>query len=224
MAGGIAYAPMPFLMYQTTMTQQMKIRSSILLISLALLTSFVPTGTYNIGDTIKDFSLKNVNGKMVSLADYEGAKGFIIVFTCNHCPFAKRYQERMNDFDRRYSPKGFPLIAISSNDVVAVPEDSYPEMQQRAREQKYSFPYLFDSTQEVAKAFNAVKTPHAFVIFKERGKLVLKYSGAIDDNGAEPGKVKNRYVENAVEALLNGKEVPVATTKSIGCGIKWRQQ
>jgi peroxiredoxin len=187
------------------------------------LMAFTTVSTYKIGDPVADFSLKNVDGKMVATQDYKKAKGFIIVFTCNHCPFAKRYQERLNAFDKKYKPMGIPVLAISATDEEAVPDDSWENMVVRAKEQKYTFPYLLDKTQQVAKAFNAVKTPHAFVVFKENGKLVLKYSGAIDDNGAEPEKVQNHYLENAVDALLAGKEVPVSATKSIGCPIKWKQ-
>lgn len=183
-------------------------------------TSFTILNGYKIGDSVADFSLKNVNGKMVSLSEYKNAKGFIIIFTCNHCPFAKRYQDRMNAFDKKYKPIGFPLLAISANDATAIPEDAYDKMKARAKEQNYSFPYLYDETQAVAKAFGATKTPQAYVLFKENGKWILKYSGAIDDNGAEPDKVKNKYLENAVEALLRNEPIAVTTTKSVGCSIK----
>ena len=201
----------------------MKLLSSLFLIAALLVsTSFAPIIGYKIGSEVADFSLKNVTGKMVSLADYKAAKGFIIVFTCNHCPFAKRYQERLNNFNKKYSALGMPLLAISSTDPIAVPEDSYEAMVTKAKEEKYTFPYLQDITQSVAKAFNAAKTPHAFVVFKENGKWILKYSGAIDDNGAEPDKVQHHYLEDAVDALLAGKSVPVEVTKSIGCPIKWK--
>ncbi len=201
----------------------MKLLSAISLVAAAMLMSFATIDGYKPGDTVNDFSLLNVDGKMVSMASYKKAKGFIIVFTCNHCPFAKLYQERLNNMNKEYAPKGFPVMAVSSNDAIAVPEDNYEEMQKRAKEKKYSFPYLFDRTQEVARAFGAGKTPHAYVVFKENGKWVLKYSGAIDDNGAEPNKAKNKFVIDAVEALLHNRPVAVTTTKSVGCGIKWRE-
>ena len=200
----------------------MAMRIFSIILAGALLMSFTPVSSYKIGGAVSDFSLKNVDGKMVGTADYGKAKGFIVIFTCNHCPFAKRYQERLNAFDKKYKKLGFPVLAISATDQDAVPDDSYEKMKERAREQHYTFPYLFDETQAVAKSFGAVKTPHAFVVYKENGKMVLKYSGAIDDNGAEPEKVQNHFVENAVDALLAGKEVPVATTKSVGCAIKWK--
>ena len=194
----------------------------LLVVTLVISSGFVPVTGYKIGDEVSDFSLKNVDGKMVSLSDYKKAKGFIIVFTCNHCPFAKRYEERLNSFGKKYAALGIPLLAISSSDQAAVPEDTFEKMVARAKEKKYTFPYLSDDTQVVAKAFNAAKTPHAFVVFKENGKWILKYSGSIDDNGAEPDKVKNHYLEDAVNALLNGKPVTVPITKSIGCPVKWK--
>ncbi len=200
----------------------MKLFSVITLCVAAMLMSFTTITGYKPGDAVKDFSLQNVDGKMVSLASYKKAKGFIIVFTCNHCPFAKLYQERLNALNREYTPKGFPVLAISANDGDAVPEDNFEEMKKRAKEKKYTFPYLYDKTQEVARAFGAVKTPEAYVLFKENGQWVMKYYGAIDDNGAQPDKVQNRFVVDAVEACLHGQPVAVTNTKSVGCGIKWR--
>ena len=188
-----------------------------------ILASFKPVDThYGIGSTMSDFSLKNTDGKILSTSEYKSAKGLVIVFTCNHCPFAKKYQLRLNDLNRKYADKGFSLIAISSNDGVALPEDSYESMIARAKQEHYNFPYLYDEKQSVAKSFGAIKTPQAFVLFKEKGNWVLKYSGAIDDNGAEPEKVTKHYVEEAVNALLQGKKISVTETKSIGCPIKWK--
>ncbi|MBX2904901.1 MAG: thioredoxin family protein [Taibaiella sp.] len=194
-----------------------------LIAAACLLISFDKPVGYKPGDTVINFSLKNVDGKMVGPGGYKNAKGYILVFTCNHCPFAKLYQERMNQLNKTYAPQGFPLLAVSSNDAEAVPEDGFEEMKQRAKEKHYNFPYLYDESQDVARAFGAVKTPHAFVVLKESGKWVLKYSGAIDDNGSEPDKVKNRFVATAVDALLRGDEVATKATKSVGCGIKWKQ-
>jgi len=200
----------------------MKLLSDIVATISIMLMSFTPIVGYKPGDAVTDFSLQNVDGKMVSMAQYKNAKGFIVVFTCNHCPFAKLYQERLNIMNKEYGRKGFHVLAISSNDADAVPEDNFEAMQQRAREQKYNFPYLYDKTQEVARAFGAYKTPHAFVLFREGGKWIVKYSGAIDDNGKEPEKVTNKFVENAIDALLHGQPVAVTTTKSVGCAIKWK--
>jgi glutathione peroxidase-family protein len=197
-------------------------KSNLILAALALVMfSFIPTG-YKTGDPVTDFSLKNVDGKMVSMNDYKNAKGFIIVFTCNHCPFAKAYESRIMDLDKKYASKGFPVIAINPNDPDAVPEDSYANMVARAKEKNYSFPYLIDESQNVAHAFGATRTPHVFVVQKEKGKNILKYIGAIDNNSDEPEKVTQRFVEDAVDALLAGKSVPTTETKAIGCTIKWR--
>ncbi len=169
-----------------------------------------------------DFVLKNTNGKQVSLKDFPKAKGFIIIFTCNHCPFAKLYPARLNQLNSKFKPLGVPLIAISSTDTNTYEEDGYLEMINKAKAEKFNFPYLFDGLQEVAKKYKAQKTPHAYVIWKEKGEWVVKYDGAIDDNGAEPQKVKNGYVTNAVDELLKGKEVKVKETRSIGCQIYFR--
>ena len=172
---------------------------------------------------IPDFRLKSAEGKYVALSDYPGARGFIVVFTCNHCPFARLYPERLNKLNEQYSKLGVPVIAISSSDTVQYEEDSYEKMQVRAKAGHYLFPYLYDPTQTVARQFNAQKTPHAFVIWKEENAgFRIRYSGAIDDNGAEPAKVKHHYVEDAVDQLLAGKVVAVPTTRSIGCQISYR--
>jgi peroxiredoxin len=189
------------------------------------LLSFAPASTaYKIGDSVADFTVKNtVTGTPVSLYSLPGAsKGAIVVFTCNHCPFAKKYEQRIIDLDKKYASKGFPVLAISSNDPTAAPDDAPNLLASRAKEKGYSFPYAFDGTQAVAKAFGATKTPHAFLVSKEGGKWVLKYMGAIDDNTDDASAVKNPYLANAVDAVLAGKAVAVTETKSIGCTIKWK--
>ena len=172
---------------------------------------------------VNDFRLKSTDGKVVSLADYKDAKGFIIVFTCNHCPFAKLYPQRLVQLNNEYLPKNIPLIAISSTDTVVFDEDVYVEMQKTARVNNFNFPYLQDDMQTVARQFRAEKTPHAFVIWKEGDRWVVKYNGAVDDNGGEADQVKHRYVAEAVDALLKGEQIVIPETKSIGCAIKWRK-
>jgi peroxiredoxin len=189
------------------------------LIVLILLALFSISATSGSDKSVSDFTLRNVDGKNVSLKDYPKAKGFIIVFTCNHCPFAKLYPPRLNELNTKYKQLGVPLLAISSTDIDVYESDSYPNMVAKAKAEKFNFPYLHDITQAVAKDFNAQKTPHAFVIWKDQDKWLVKYNGAIDDNGAEPDKVTQHYVVDAVDALLNGKEVKVKETKSIGCQI-----
>jgi peroxiredoxin len=129
----------------------------------------------------------------------------------------------LNELNSKYQPLGVPLIAISSTDSLLYEEDTYPLMVAKSKNEKFNFPYLSDVSQVVAKDFKAQKTPHAFVIWKENGKWVIKYNGAIDDNGAEPEHVKNPYVANAVDQLLAGKEIAVKETKSIGCQIILRK-
>lgn len=181
-----------------------------------------PAG-YAPGDMARDFKLKNVNGKMVSMADYKDAKGFIVVFTCNHCPFSKAYEQRIIDLDKKYAVKGYPVIAINPNDKNVAPDDSYENMVSNAKEKGFTFPYLYDESQEIAQAYGAARTPHVFVLNKTPKGNVVKYIGAIDDNSNEPESVTKRYVEDAVNDLLNGKEVAVPSTKAVGCSIKWRK-
>lgn len=175
---------------------------------------------YAIGDEATDFSLKNIDGKMVSLADYADAKGFFVIFTCNHCPYAVAYEQRIMDLDKKYAPLGYPVIAISPNDPALVPEDSYEEMQKLAAEKNYSFPYLIDETQEIYPQYGATKTPHVFLLNKENGKNIVKYIGAIDDNYSDANDVDVKFAENAVDALIAGQEITQTTTKAIGCSIK----
>jgi peroxiredoxin len=178
---------------------------------------------YKVGDVVSDFSLKNVDNKNVSLAQYPAAKGFIVVFTCNTCPFAMKYESRVEQLNKEYSSKGYPVIAISSNDTQAKPGDSFEEMQKKAKAEGYTFPYLYDESQAVAKQFGATNTPHVYVVSKEGGKLVVKYIGAIDNNADDASKADKKYVAEAINSLLEGKSPAVTATKAIGCGIKWKK-
>lgn len=178
-----------------------------------------PEGCH-IGDAATDFSLKNVNGEMVSLKDFTQAKGFIVVFTTNHCPYAQAYEKRIIALNAKYQSKGYPVIAINPNDPDRYPEDSFKNMQRRARGRGYKFPYLFDSEQEVYPVYGATKTPHVYVLQKENNQNIVRYIGTIDDNYQDASAVKQKFVEDAVDALLAGKEVPIKTTKAIGCSIE----
>ena len=184
---------------------------------MGVLMSFTnPTG-YKVGDKATDFKLKSVDNKMYSMADYKDAKGFIVVFTCNHCPFAVKYEDRIIDLAKRYKSKGYVLLAINPNDPAAQPEDSFELMQKRAKEKKFTFPYLFDEGQKIYPQYGATKTPHVFLLDKN---LVVKYIGAIDDNVEDATQVKEKYLENAIAALEKGEEPTPNTTKAIGCTIK----
>jgi len=191
---------------------------------LMLMATFMVAGLYaqglKIGDKAPDFRLKNVDGKMVSLADYTQAKGFIVIFSCNHCPFVKAYEDRMIALHEKYAPKGFPVIAINSNDPEVVPEDSFDKMVERAQQKKFPFVYLFDEGQKVYPLYGAARTPHVYILSKKANDLVVEYIGTIDDNYKDASAVKEKYVENAVDALLSGKNPAVTETKAVGCSIK----
>ena len=183
----------------------------IKLISAALVVLFMSAFTFNnnvgegykIGDIAEDFSLKNIDGNMVSLSDYKDAKGFIITFTCNTCPYAVMYEDRIQALNEKYTPKGYPVIAIMPNNVQVKPGDALPEMKKRAAQKGFTFPYLIDQEQAVYPKFGATKTPHIYILEKTKKGNVVKYIGAIDDNYRDASSVKERYVENAVDALLN---------------------
>lgn len=178
------------------------------------------TPGYSIGDAATNFNLKDVDGTMVSLSDYPEAKGFIIIFTCNTCPFAVASEERIVALDREFKEKGYPVIAINPNNPKVQPDDTYELMQQKAEEAGFTFPYLYDESQTVYAKYGATKTPHVYVVQKQDDKNVVRYIGAIDDNVRNADAVKERFVANAVNELLAGKEVSVKETKAIGCSVK----
>ncbi|TGV01250.1 thioredoxin family protein [Flavivirga rizhaonensis] len=180
----------------------------------------IPGNGYKIGDTAEDFSLKNVDGNMVSLSDYKDAKGFIVTFTCNTCPYAVMYEDRLIALNNKYASKGYPVIAIMPNNTDVKPGDNLEAMKARAKSKGFTFPYLIDEGQKVYPKYGATKTPHVFLLQKTDGGNVVKYIGAIDDNYKDASAVKTKYVENAVDALLEGKEVKQTETKAIGCSIK----
>ena len=178
---------------------------------------------YKPGDKALGFTLKNVDGNNFGLADVSDNKGVILIFTCNHCPFSVAYEDRIIALSKKYKEQGFPVLAINPNDPVAYPADSYENMIERASEKGFDFPYLLDETQEIAKAYGAMKTPHVYILSKKESDYIVEYVGAIDDNSNEPDQVKIKYVENAIEELLQGKKVTTNYTKAIGCGIKWKK-
>ncbi|WP_298519257.1 thioredoxin family protein [uncultured Kordia sp.] len=178
------------------------------------------TDGYKVGDIVKDFSLKNVDGKMVSMSDFKDAKGFILTFTCNTCPYSVAYEDRLIALDKKYASKGYPVIAINPNSPEARPDDSFEKMQVRAKEKGFTFPYMLDVGQKVYPEFGATRTPHMYVIAKTPKGHQVKYIGAIDDNYKDASAVSKRYIEDAVDALLAGEEVKVKNTKAIGCSIK----
>jgi peroxiredoxin len=198
---------------------------------MQLLTGFLllAVAVFTVGNTVSeepiivpDFRLKSTQGTWLCLADSANANGFIVVFTCNHCPFAKQYHQRLNALHARFAQQGVPLVAISSTDTVQYADDSFAQMVTVAQTQHYQFPYLYDPTQQAARSFGAQKTPHAFVIWKVGSQWEVRYSGAIDNNGYKPDQVTQPYVQDAVEALLAGKPVRHPSTSSVGCVIHFR--
>ncbi len=188
-----------------------------ILFSLFLLANTPSTVGYQPGDTAEDFSLKGTDGKMHSLASYKNANGYIIVFTCNHCPFAVMYEDRINDLAKKYMPKGYAVIAINPNDPAVKPDDSYDNMIVRAKDKGFKFDYLFDNGQQIYPKFGATKTPHAFLLDANK---VVKYIGAIDNNAEDASLVTIKYLENAIASVEAGKTPEPAVTKAIGCSIK----
>ena len=190
---------------------------------IGLLFAFTAAKTvsgYQVGDIATDFSLKNVDGKKVSLKDFKDAKGYIVVFTCNHCPYAMAYEDRIVALDKKYKKQGYPVIAINPNNPEKQKDDSFEKMQTRAKEKGFTFPYLLDEGQKIYPQYGATKTPHVYVLQKTAKGNVVKYIGAIDDNYEDEAAVTKKYVEDAVDSLLKGKEVSVKETKAIGCSIK----
>lgn len=199
------------------------LKTLIALIAVVTLSSFAKYGGghgYQVGDIATDFKLENIDGKMVSMADFKDAKGFIIVFTCNTCPFSVAYEDRIEALNKKYADKGYPVIAIMPNNTEVKPGDKMEAMQERAKEKGFTFPYLMDEGQKIYPQYGATKTPHVYVLERTKKGPQVKYIGAIDDNSRNESAVSTRYVEDAVDALLNGENVPLESTKAIGCSIK----
>jgi len=175
---------------------------------------------YTIGDAATDFKLKDVNGSMVSLSDHDAAKGFIVIFTCNTCPFAVASEDRIIALDAKFKDKGYPVIAINPNDPSVQPDDTFELMQAKAKDKGFTFPYLYDANDKVYATYGATKTPHIYLLQKEGGKNIVKYIGAIDDNVRNGAEVKDTFLADAINELLAGKEVTLKETKAIGCSIK----
>jgi peroxiredoxin len=204
-------------------------KTSIVLIAFALLTLLHFTAKAQVdadlvGKEAPAFSLKNIDGKTVSLDKYKSEKGVIVIFTCNHCPYSKLYEDRIVALDGKYKATGFPVVAINSNDVKQYPDDSPAKMKVRAKEKGFTFPYLFDETQATAKAYAATRTPHVYLLENANGKFVVRYVGAIDDNAQDATAVGVKYLEDAIAKVSAGQSPDPQFTKAIGCGIKWKKE
>jgi peroxiredoxin len=176
-----------------------------------------------IGDAMPAATIKldNVDGRELTLAQMAGPKGTLVIFSCNHCPWVRAWEERLVTIGNTYSKRGVGVIAVSSNDPQVYPQDDLPQMKERARAKSYEFPYALDVTSDVGRAFGATHTPEAF-LFDASGRLV--YHGAIDDNARDAAKVKNHYLQNALDAVLAGRHPAVQETKALGCTIVLKKQ
>lgn len=172
-----------------------------------------------IGAAAPQFDCKGVDGRRHGLDELRGLKGIAVIFSCNHCPYVRAYEDRMIALGQEYRSRGIPFVLINANDPAQYPEDDVESMIKRAQEKEYPFPYLQDETQEVARAYGAERTPEVFLFDAD---LRLQYHGRIDDNHEDEGAVKQRYLADALEAVLKGETPPVQNTDPIGCTIKWK--
>lgn len=197
--------------------------TALLLVSLLLTSTLVLAQNkgYEIGDTAMNFELQTVGGSQVSLNGLSNNQGAIVIFSCNTCPYVKAYEDRMIELHQRYAPKGYPIIAINSNDSAVSPGDSFDAMKKRAQDKNFPFAYAYDETQEVIKMYGATRTPQVYLLEKEDDQYLVRYIGAIDNNYQDAASVSEPYLANAVDALLEGSEINRQTTKAIGCSIKW---
>lgn len=197
------------------------IKTFIAVIAIMVGSVFTSTSPgYKVGDLATDFNLKNIDGKMVSMANFKDAKGFIVIFTCNTCPYAVAYEDRIEALNKKYASKGYPVIAIMPNNTDVKPGDNMESMQARAKAKGFTFPYLMDDGQKIYPQYGATKTPHVYILQKTSNGNEVKYIGAIDDNYQDAAAVNTKYVEKAVDALLSGKEIQEKETRAIGCSIK----
>ena len=172
-----------------------------------------------IGDKALPFSLPGVDGANHSLSEYAKKTAIAIIFSCNHCPYVRAWEDRMVQIQADYAQKGLQLVAINANDADTYPDDNFENMKIRSRDKQFNFPYLRDESQKTAKAYGAERTPEVFLL---DGSGILRYHGAIDDNYDDPGAVKVRYLRDAIDAMLTGARPKTQETKPVGCSIKWK--
>ena len=195
---------------------------TLLTFSLLVLSTIgiAQSGNLKPGTAAPDFSLKNVTGEKISYATFQDAGGYIVVFTCNTCPVAKAYEQRIIELNSKYAPLGYPVIAINTNDPQVSPGDSFELMMERAKAKKYEFPYLFDEGQKITTEYGARNTPTVFLVKHAKDGNVIVYTGAIDNDPEEDKSDRTKYLEMAVSAVQQGKDPEVASTKAIGCSVK----
>ena len=175
--------------------------------------------TLQIGEKGPDFDLPGVDGRNYSLASFDDAPILVVFFSCNHCPYVVGSEDRMNLLYEDYEPRGVALIAINSNETENHPTDSFDHMVERAREKGFRFPYVRDESQEMALAYGALRTPHYFVLDRDRK---LRYTGRMDDNPRQSGQETTHELRDALDALLEGEDPPTPVTNPIGCNVKWK--
>ncbi|MBE0639986.1 MAG: thioredoxin family protein [Bacteroidales bacterium] len=190
-----------------------------LLVAFLFSTSTMADGLKS-GDAAPGFKLQNVDGTYVSLDDYKDQKGVVVIFTCNHCPYAIAYEDRIIGIHNKFAERGYPVVAINPNDPEVQPQDSFDLMQLRAEEKQFPFPYLFDEGQKVYPTYGATRTPHVYLLSNTDEGFKVAYIGAIDDNYQEADKVEEKFLENAIIALMEGRTPETSETKAIGCTIK----
>ncbi|OCB75786.1 thioredoxin family protein [Flavobacterium piscis] len=197
-----------------------KFITTVTILVFSILFAQAQTATLKAGQTAPDFKLKNVDGKEVSFASYPKAKGFIVVFTCNTCPYAVAYEKRIIELDKKFKPQGYPVIAINPNDPEASKADAYDKMQQLAKDKKYPFPYLFDQGQVVTDQYGAKHTPQLFIVSKTAKGNIVEYVGAIDNDPEGTKTEKTKYAEDVIAALKTNQKPAITETKEIGCTVK----
>jgi peroxiredoxin len=172
-----------------------------------------------LGDKALPFTLPGVDGVNHSLSDYAGKKANVVIFSCNHCPYVRAWEDRMVQVQADYASRGVQLLAINSNDASKYPDDDFENMKARAIEKHFNFPYLRDESQEVARAYGAQRTPEVFLFDNDE---ILRYHGVIDDNYENPAAVKRKYLRDALDAVLSGKTPETPNTMPVGCTVKWK--
>lgn len=174
---------------------------------------------FSLGSQLPSFTLPDVSGRMVSESFFEGSQASLVVFTCNHCPYVKGSDEMLLRIVREFTPAGLRVVAISSNDAAQYPEDSFEKMKEKAESQKLPFPYLYDESQQVARAFDAACTPECY-LFDRTGALV--WHGTINNSPRHPADVKSDFLSPAISAVLEGRLPDPQFVHPIGCSIKWK--
>jgi peroxiredoxin len=200
----------------------MKTSKPLLLLAVAMFFAMAANAQFKAGDKAVDFSLPGIDGKNVSLADYNDVKGIILVFTCNTCPVAIKYEDRIVALHNKFAAKGYPVVAINPNDLAQKPDDSLEAMKKRAKDKGFSFAYLRDDSQEITKIYGAQRTPEVYVLQKKGSEFVVAYSGAIDNNADDASSATKFYVQEAIASLLNSGKPELTETRAVGCSIKWK--